>query len=127
VLVNTDPYRPPVAYTTFDDMPFIVKGTQELPSSVMDPNESGWCPKARAEGAPQYKPTCKDLLSCGKTSPNALSSDGSDELLSLGPIGGTCMYAQRTCTVSAGSWKFVIKNLRAPDELYAWLWVYARE
>jgi hypothetical protein len=53
VLLNTDPNRPPVAYTTLDDMPFIVKGNEELPSGVMDPNELLWRQTARAEGALQ--------------------------------------------------------------------------
>jgi hypothetical protein len=39
--VNTDPYRPPVAYMSSDDIPLIVKSGDELPSGVMDPHESG--------------------------------------------------------------------------------------
>jgi hypothetical protein len=41
VPINTDPYRPPVAYTSSDDIPLVVKSSDELPSGVMDPHKSG--------------------------------------------------------------------------------------
>jgi hypothetical protein len=40
VLVYTDPYRPPVAYTSLDDVPLVVKSSEELPSGVMDSHKS---------------------------------------------------------------------------------------
>jgi hypothetical protein len=33
--INTDPYRPPVGATPSDDVPLIVKSTEELPAGSM--------------------------------------------------------------------------------------------